>query len=130
MKKWVTVFAAFAVLHIGGWVGAHAWLTASPTTVLVVVDTSYSMKPHFPAMAEWLRQHDANAHYQKVIVGTDKANLGELRKLKSASVIFRTSFGRMSIDALKKYDRVNATQKLLLSDGAVEPDGWTVIEFR
>ncbi len=130
IKKGLSVFAAFALIHLAGWVGADRYLAASPSQVLVVVDTSYSMKPHFPAMDSWLKDQDANARYEKLIVGTDKATLGEFRKLKSSSVIFRTSFGRMSADALRKYERIPARKKILLSDGSIEPDGWDVIEFR
>lgn len=128
-KKWLTVFAAFLTIHVGVWIGADRYLSASPSQVLVVVDTSYSMKPQFPAMENWLKEYDAGARYQKLIVGTDKATLGEFSKLKSSSVIFRTSFGRMSADALRKYERIPAQQKLLLSDGSIQPDGWDVIEF-
>jgi len=129
IKKWLTVFAAFLTIHVGAWIGVDRYLSASPSQVLVVVDTSYSMKPQFPAMENWLKDFDAGSRYQKLIVGTDKATLGEFSKLKSSSVIFRTSFGRMSADALRKYDRIPAQRKLLLSDGSTQPDGWDVIEF-
>ncbi len=129
-KKWLSVFAAFAMIHIAGWVGADRYLTASPSQVLVVVDTSYSMKPHFPKMEKWLKNHVSSARYEKLIVGTDKATLGEFRKLKSSSVIFRTAFGRMNADTLRKYEQTPAQKKILLSDGSIEPDGWEVIEFK
>ena len=130
IKKWLSVFAAFAVIHIAGWVGTDRYLAASPSQVLVVVDTSYSMKPHFPEMQKWLKDQDANARYEKLIVGTDKATLGEFRKLKSSSVIFRTAFGRMNSDALRKYEQIPASKKILLSDGSITPDGWEVVSFK
>ncbi|MBX2885505.1 MAG: hypothetical protein KTR32_36460 [Granulosicoccus sp.] len=130
IKKWLSVFAVFSLIHLGGWIGADRYLSASPSQILVVVDTSYSMKPHFAVMDKWLKEKDADARYEKLIVGTDKATLGEFRNLKSSAVIFRTSFGRMSADALRKYERSAAQKKILLSDGSINPDGWDVIEFR
>lgn len=129
IKRWFSVFAAFAMIHIAGWVGADRYLTASPSQVLVVVDTSYSMKPHFPEMEKWLNNQASIGRYEKLIVGTDKATLGEFTKLKSSSVIFRTSFGRMNADALRKYEQIPAQKKILLSDGSIEPGDWDVIKF-
>ena len=123
------VFAAFVLLHTGAWIGADRYLSASPRQVLVVADTSYSMKTQFPKMQAWLKQQQDGSRYQALLVGTDKAMLGEFRKLKSATVIFRTAFGRMSLGALKKYDAVDASEKILLSDGSVNPDGWSVVVF-
>ncbi|MEZ5476896.1 MAG: hypothetical protein R3E95_05255 [Thiolinea sp.] len=127
--KILKVFALFVLLHAAGWAGAHVWMSGHPTQVLVVVDTSYAMKPKFPAVEAWIQDYAAGARYQTIRVGTDKAMLGPLDELKSYSVIFRTAFGRMETDNLQRYQGVQASQKILLSDGSVQPDGWQVISF-
>ena len=130
LRKWLTVFVAFGLIHLAAWIGVDRYLTASPSRILVVVDTSYAMKPQFPAMADWIAEYGESQRYQQLLVGTDKANLGDYSKLKSTSALFRTAFGRIRQDALKKYDHLSVDQKILLSDGSVSPNGWEVVTFR
>ena len=114
--KLLKVFSLFIALHIAGWGVAHWYFSSHQTQVLVVVDTSYSMKPKFADMDDWISDFKASSRYQTVVVGTDKAMLGELEALKSQSVIFRTAFGRMTEDSLNRYTGSLAKQKILLSD--------------
>lgn len=127
--KLIKVFALFIVLHLAAWAGAHWYLDQNRTEVLLVVDTSYSMKPKFPEMTDWIADFDGGSRYQTVTVGTDKAQLGVLSELKSHSVIFRTSFGRMTEESLNQYRGSQAKQKILLSDGSIKPAGWKVVSF-
>lgn len=127
--KWLQVFGLFALLHIAGWAAAHVYMNQNPQQVLVVVDTSFAMKPKFPAVQDWIDSKEASARYQVVTVGTDKAMLGKLSDLKSRSVIFRTAFGRMDAENLARYRGFKADEKILLSDGKVQPDGWEVVAF-
>ena len=127
--KFIKVFALFIVLHLAAWAGAHWYLDQNRTEVLLVVDTSYSMKPKFPEMTDWIEKFDDNSRYKTVTVGTDKARLGVLSELKSNSVIFRTAFGRMTEASLDQYRGSQAKQKILLSDGSIKPDGWKVVSF-
>lgn len=130
IRKWLSVFAVFGLIHAAAWIGTDRYLTASPLAVLVVVDTSYAMKPHFPAMAEWIADYSDSQRYGRLVVGTDKATLGEYKKLKSANVLFRTAFGRIRNDALRKYDPIKVERRFLLSDGSVYPQGWEVVKFQ
>lgn len=127
--KFIKVFALFIMLHLAAWAGAHWYLDQHRKEVLLVVDTSYSMKPKFPDMGDWIEKFDADSRYTTVKVGTDKAPLGVLSELKSHSVIFRTAFGRMTEDSLNQYRSSSAKQKILLSDGSITPDGWKVVSF-
>lgn len=127
--KMVKVFAVFLCLHIAGWAAAHVYLGQNPKQVLLVVDTSYSMKPQFPQIEAWIDDYAAASRYQAIRVGTDKAMLGQLDELKSRSVIFRTAFGRMTEGSLDRYLDLKADEKILLSDGTVQPEGWKVINF-
>lgn len=127
--KLLKVFALFLVLHVSAWAGAHWYLSQHKPEVLLVVDTSYSMKPKFNEMREWIESFDTASRYKTVIVGTDKALLGKLGELKSHSVIFRTAFGRMTEANLQRYTNTQAKQKILLSDGMFKPDGWKLVEF-
>lgn len=127
--KLLKVFALFLVLHVSAWAGAHWYLSQHKSEVLLVVDTSYSMKPKFNEMREWIADFDTSSRYKTVVVGTDKALLGELDELKSHSVIFRTAFGRMTEANLQRYTNNQAKQKILLSDGTFKPDGWKLVEF-
>ena len=127
--KWIKVFALFFLLHLAGWAAAHVYLGQNPQQLLVVVDTSYSMKPKFSAMEDWIDGMENSSRYQTVRIGTDKAMLGKLSDLKSRSVIFRTSFGRMTAESLARYRGVEASEKILLSDGKLQPEGWKVVAF-
>ncbi|MBX2884923.1 MAG: hypothetical protein KTR32_33515 [Granulosicoccus sp.] len=127
--KILKVFLLFSVLHLVGWVGAHWYRSANPDEVLLVVDTSISMKPAFPKMQEWITDFEASGRYQTITVGTDKAEIGRLDELKSKESIFRTVYGRMTSESLQRYESSSAATRILLSDGSVKPAGWTLVEF-
>jgi hypothetical protein len=127
--KLLKVFGLFLVLHVAAWAGAHTYLSQHQPDVLIVVDTSYALKPQFAAMERWIAQREATTRYQRILVGTDKALLGELATLKSKEAIFRTAFGRMSAENLQRYEATIAREKILLSDGSIKPAGWTVVAF-
>lgn len=127
--KWVKVFGLFVCLHIGAWIGSHLWLSAHPSTTLIVADTSFSMKAQFPAMRRWIDDHVAASRYTRVIVGTDKALIGPYEELRSSDAIFRTAFGRSSADSLQRYGVIDADTRVLLSDGSFDAPGWTSVDF-
>lgn len=127
--KLLKVFGLFLVLHVAAWAGTHVYLSQHQPDVLIVVDTSYALKPQFAAMQQWITQREASTRYKRILVGTDKALLGELASLKSKEVIFRTAFGRMSAENLQRYDATTASEKILLSDGSIKPAGWKVVTF-
>lgn len=127
--KLLKVFALFIVLHGASWAGAHWYLSQNKPEVLLVVDTSYSMKPKFNEMREWIERFDTSSRYKTVVVGTDKALLGRLETLKSTSTIFRTAFGRMTEANLQRYAELKNKEKILLSDGSFKPVGWTLVTF-
>ncbi len=129
MMKMIKVFAVFLVIHLAGWVAAHLYLGQNPKEVLLVVDTSYSMKPKFTEIEQWIENYSDKSRYQAIRVGTDKAMLGKLDELKSRSVIFRTAFGRITEGSFNQYQDIEADEKILLSDGVIKPDGWKVIVF-
>ncbi len=127
--KLLKIFSLFVALHLVGWVCGHFYMLHNAREVLVVADTSFSMKQQFPRMESWINNYAANARYKKIIVGSDKAMLGPLTELQSSNQIFRSNFGRMKVESLQKYRDVDAVEKILLSDGSVAPAGWTVITF-
>lgn len=127
--KGLKIFGLFFVLHVAAWAGTHVYLSQHQPDVLIVVDTSYALKPQFAAMERWIAAREASTRYKKIVVGTDKALLGELASLKSREAIFRTAFGRMSEDNLQRYAQTSAVEKILLSDGTINPTGWTVVKF-
>jgi len=127
--KLLKVFSLFVLLHLVGWVFAHVWMNGHEKRVLLVVDTSYAMKPNFPAMQRWIDDFQSSSRYTQITVATDKAQIGDLDNIKSTESIFRTAFGKMSGDSLKQYQSFDANSKVLLSDGSLNPDGWRVIEF-
>ena len=127
--KLLKVFALFLLLHGASWAGAHWYLGQNKPEVLVVVDTSYAMKTKFNEVGDWIDSFASSSRYKTVVVGTDKALLGEFSTLKSRSVIFRTAFGRMTEASLARYAKHSASEKVLLSDGSIKPDGWKVVSF-
>lgn len=127
--KLIRIFAVFLLLHVAGWAAAHVWMSKNPNTVLVVVDTSFAMKPHFPEMQKWLEDLQSEKRYTEVVVATDKASLGKLSEIQSKESVFRAAFGKFSADQLQRYESVQADEKILLSDGNVQPGGWTVVKF-
>ena len=127
--KGLKIFGLFFVLHVAAWAGTHVYLSQHQPDVLIVVDTSYALKPQFAAMERWITAREASTRYKKIVVGTDKALLGELASLKSREAIFRTAFGRMSEENLQRYAQTSAVEKILLSDGTINPGGWTVVKF-
>ncbi|MFK7892259.1 MAG: hypothetical protein AB8B63_15685 [Granulosicoccus sp.] len=123
------VFSVFLLMHVLAWAAAHWYLSSNPERVLVVVDTSYAMQEKFPQMQSWIESYEASSRYREVIIGTDKARIGPLAELRSKSVIFRTVFGRMNEDSLKRYAAADVSEKILLSDGSVRPGEWTIVVF-
>ena len=72
----------------------------------------------------------AEARKLPILIGTDKAMLGDITELQSKDVIFRTSFGKLQQSNLKRhYGGVKAARKILLSDGSLTPEGWDSIRF-
>ena len=127
--KIIKIFSVFILLHLSAWVATHFYLSNNSSEILLVVDTSYAMKPKFSTMKQWIIDLENKSHYKKITVGTDKALLGNLEQLKSKDIIFRTAFGRMNSDNLNRYIGINAQQKILLSDGSIQPKGWEVVSF-
>ena len=126
--KYLKVFSLFILLHATAWVGAHTNLNANKEKILIVVDTSYSMKQKFPEIQQWIEDYEASARYKQIIIGTDKAKLGDLSELRRKEEIFRTAFGNLKEENLKKYSNQQA-KKILLSDGVISPDDWEVVSF-
>ena len=122
--KFIKIFSVFILLHVAAWGAAHAYLSKNSSNILLVVDTSYAMKPKFNEMKEWIIDLESSSHYKQITIGTDKALLGNLEQLKSKDVIFRTAFGRMNLDNLNRYTGIKAKKRILLSDGSIKPDGW------
>lgn len=127
--KWIKVFAVFIALHLVGWFGAHWYKQGHPEDVLVVADTSFALKPEYPAMQRWIENFADDNRYRKVIVGTDKALIGDLAEIRSIDSIFRVSFGRSSPDSLKQYESEQVDERIFLSDGEFAPSGWTLVRF-
>lgn len=127
--KIIKIFSIYILLHIGAWGATHLYLSKNTSEILLVVDTSYAMKPKFSEMKQWIINLENKSHYKKITVGTDKALLGDLEQLKSKDIIFRTAFGRMNSDNLNRYTGSSANEKILLSDGIIRPKGWEVISF-
>jgi hypothetical protein len=127
--KFIKVFALFILIQAAAWASAHIYQNQHRELILIVADTSYAMKPKFPAMQTWIENYQAQARYKNILVGTDKALLGNLAELKSKAIIFRTSFGSMSTESLTRYADIAAKQKILLSDGKVQASGWEVVKF-
>lgn len=127
--KLIKLFSIFVLLHLSAWGATHLYLSHNTTEILLVVDTSYAMKPKFSEMKQWIIKLENKSQYKKIIVGTDKALLGDLAQLKSKDIIFRTAFGRMNIDNLNRYTGMSVQQKILLSDGSIQPTGWRVVDF-
>lgn len=127
--KWIKVFAVFALLHAIGWFGAHLYKKDRPEQVLVVADTSFALKSEYPAMQRWIEQFATDNRYRNIVIGTDKALIGDLSDIRSIDSIFRSSFGRSSADSLKRYESEHADKRIFLSDGEFEPAGWTLVRF-
>lgn len=128
--KFPKIFGALIIVQLLVWVAAHFYFSANKSVVLVVADTSFSMKKNFPEVKHWINNFESKRRYSTVLVGTDKAALGELADLNSKDVIFRTSFGKLSGENLTRlYSHVAADKRILLSDGSLTPSGWEVIKF-
>lgn len=128
--KYAKILSAFIVVQLIIWTAAHFYFSTNKTVALVVADTSYSMKSNFPDVKRWIENYENNSRYSTILIGTDKASLGELEALKSKDVIFRTSFGKLTNDNLTRlYSHIAADKRILLSDGTLKPDSWDVIEF-
>ncbi len=126
--KYLKVFSLFIIIHAVAWTGAHAYLDKNKEEILLVVDTSYSMKQKFPEIKAWIEDYEANSRYKKIVIGTDKALLGKLSELRRKEEIFRTAFGNIKEANLKRYNN-NKGKKILLSDGTLKPEDWELVEF-
>lgn len=127
--KTLIAFSLFALLHLVGWGAAHAWLSANKKQTLVVVDTSFAMKPHFSDMQRWIEEFKVSSRYTTIVIGTEKAAIGPLDNIKSTESIFRASFGKFSAESLEKYAATDSDRKILLSNGSVDPGDWETVEF-
>jgi len=127
--KWLKVFALFIVLHVVGWFGAHWYKSKNPQQVLVVADTSFALKSQYPNMQRWIEDYASDSRYRQIIVGTDKAMIGDLSEIKSIDSIFRVSFGRSNSDSLKRYESERVDERIFLSDGEFTASGWTMVKF-
>ena len=127
--KFIQIFSVFVLLNLAAWIGTHYYLSKNKAEILVVVDTSFALKPQFSAMEDWIKHLETNTRYKRITMGTDKALLGDLSTIKAKSSIFRTAFGRMSETDLGRYSNSTASQKILLSDGSIQPNGWKVVKF-
>jgi len=128
--KWLKVFALFIVLHVIGWLGAHWYKSQNPQRVLVVADTSFALKSKYPDMQRWIENYASDSRYKKIIIGTDKAKIGDLSEIKSIDSIFRVSFGRSDSSSLKRYDSEQVDERILLSDGEFSASGWKMVKFQ
>lgn len=127
--KWLKVFSVFLILHAVGWAAGHWYKSDNPQKVLIVADTSFALKEHYPAMERWIEDYAKDNRYRHIIIGTDKALIGDLADIRSTDSIFRTSFGRSSPDSLKRYSSEQVAERIFLSDGEFEASGWTLIQF-
>lgn len=127
---WIKSFAAFVLLQVFAWGGAHFYYSTNPKQVLLVVDTSYAMKPHFSEAQSWIDDFVGGTRYTHIEVGTDKVALGDLADLRSRDILFRTAFGRISTENVAGlYSNVDVEQKYLLTSDPIELDGWTVVSW-
>lgn len=127
--KWLKVFSVFILLHVLLWAGAHAYRTANPKTVLIGVDTSFDLKPHFPAMQNWIEAYESEARYESITIVSDKSVIGPLSEISSRQSIFRTAFGRSDEQDFLAYDATPADKRVLLSDGSFVMQGWELVRF-
>jgi len=127
--KLVKVFAVFVLLHLAGWAIAHLYLNKQARDILIVADTSFAMKSHFPEMENWITDYANSARYKRILVASDKAMLGELTELRSTNQIFRANYGKIREDSLQKFESLDVVEKFLLSDGSIKPSGWSLVQF-
>lgn len=128
--KWLKILTPLLVLHLIVWIASHLFFAGNKEEILLVVDTSYSMKDKSGKVLDWIAGYENGNRYKEITIGTDKAVLGDLSELSSKDVIFRTSFGKLTNDNLTRlYSNSNADKRILLSDGSLSPAGWEVITF-
>jgi len=128
--KWLKLLTPLVTLHLVFWIASHSYFSSNEKEILLVVDTSYSMKAKSGKVIDWIVDYEANDRYKKITIGTDKAVLGTLSDLSSKDVIFRTSFGKLTNDNLVRlYGNANSDTRILLSDGSLRPKGWELVTF-
>ena len=128
--KWLKVLTPLFALHLSVWVASHFFFASNKKEILLVVDTSYSMKEKSGQVLDWITRYELSNRYKEITIGTAKAVLGPLSTLSSKDVIFRTSFGKLTSDNLTRlYSESGADTRILLSDGSLIPNGWDVITF-
>jgi len=128
--KWLKILTPMLALHLIVWIGSHIYFANNKQDVLLVVDTSYSMKEKSVRVLDWISEYEASDRYKEITLGTDKALLGNLTNLSSKDIIFRTSFGKLTQDNLSRlYSNSEAETRILLSDGSLHPPGWELVVF-
>lgn len=124
------IFGLFALLQILAWAASHFFFQQNQREILVVVDTSYSMKSEFGKVRTWIDNLADSSRYKHIVIGTDKAMLGPLNELESRDIIFRTAFGKLNTEKLDNlYSDSRAVEKILLTNSSVADDNWTTIVF-
>ena len=88
--KWLKVLTPMLALHLIVWIASHTYFSSNEKEILLVVDTSYSMKAKSNKVIDWIDDYEDSYRYKKITIGTDKAILGTLSDLNSKDVIFRT----------------------------------------
>jgi len=100
--KWLKILTPLLALHLIVWIASHFFFAANKKEILLVVDTSYSMKEKSGKVLDWIARYENGNRYKDITIGTDKAVLGALSELSSKDVIFRTSFGKLTNDNLAR----------------------------
>lgn len=128
--KWLKILIPMLALHCIVWLASHWYFSNNNREILLVVDTSYSMKAKSEKVLNWIEDYETADRYKSITIGTDKAVLGDLSKLSSKDVIFRTSFGKLTPENLTRlYSNSKVDERILLSDGSLHPKGWELITF-
>ena len=131
--KSLAIWLLAAVLGYGGLgAGYHAWLTAKPRRVLVVVDSSFAMRPAWSSLDRVLDETE-NRRYAEFSLFTEKSRIhGWSARFKPGSI---TPYAPRSFDKLRtlreepEFDE--ASEILFLTNAAAaelgEFDDWTVV---
>jgi len=111
--------------------GAHVYLSENPDKVLLVVDTSNTIKPVKNDIIEWIRSYSNSARYKELHIATDKAYLGTLEGLPGVETVFRVTFGKLNVQSVtNKYAMdTNYQSKLLLTNQDTNIEGVSTISF-
>ena len=69
--KWLKILTPLLALHLIAWIASHIYFTNNKQEVLLVVDTSYSMKEKSGRVLQWIDQYEVSDRYKSVTIGTD-----------------------------------------------------------